>query len=146
MIKSSIFCLKERKYGFCVPNMCVTACFSCVYSDPLWTPAPKNDCNFDTKLQSFFIHYGVMAYHHASAYIKLRNDDIQCSALMIFSHFVSDDIHFPRKWFDFQAFLLLAVKYKSFTLYPFRSIYGVSFIFYFSSKNSDFIVKPIDFF
>ena len=71
---------------------------------------------FDT---TFFIHYGVMvyhhatclrayhqkerflslffAYHHALACIKLRNDDIQCSALMIFSHFVSDDIHFLRK-------------------------------------------------
>ena len=68
---------------------------------------------------TFFIHYGVMVYHHATclrAYhqkerffrsflhiitlfrvLKLRNDDIQCFALMIYSHFVSDDIHFLRK-------------------------------------------------
>ena len=30
------------------------------------THGSKKDCNFDTKLQSFFIHYGVMAYHHAT--------------------------------------------------------------------------------
>ena len=43
---------------------------------------PKKSYHFDT---TFFIHYGVMAYHHALACIKLRNDDIQCSALMIYS-------------------------------------------------------------
>ena len=79
-------------------------------------PAPKKSYHFDT---TFFIHYGVMVYHHAtclrayhqkerflslffayhhtSACIKPRNDDIQCSALMIFSRFVSNDIHFLRK-------------------------------------------------
>ena len=37
-------------------------------------------------------------YHHGIAvYTFLRFDDIQCSALMISSHFVSDDIHFLRK-------------------------------------------------
>ena len=35
-------------------------------SDLKCLAAPKNDCNFDTKLQSFFIHYGVMVYHHAT--------------------------------------------------------------------------------
>ena len=104
----------------------------------------------------FFIHYGVMvyhhrtkcggyhqkerenrsffAYHHALACIKLRNDkilarkrDILVFGRIISSHFVSDDIHFLRKWLKLQALFVLAVKYKLFTLYPFRSIYGVSF-------------------
>ena len=35
-------------------------------------------------------------------------------------------------------FLFVAVKYKSFTLYPFRSIYGVSFNFWFAYKIIDF--------
>ena len=71
--------------------------------------APKKSYHFDT---TFFIQTAGLAYHHASACISsalwavyhhssecifLRFDDIQCSALMIFSHFVPDDIHFLRK-------------------------------------------------
>ena len=40
-INSFILCLKERKQAVWVPNMCITACFSCVYSNPLWTLAPN---------------------------------------------------------------------------------------------------------
>ena len=40
-----------------------------------------------------------------------------------------DSFH-PRK-----PFLFLAVKYKSFTLYPFRSIYGVSFNLYIEQRK-----------
>ena len=79
----------------------------------------KKDCNFDTKLQSFFYPLrsnGISSPHvvwwislkraifrsflHIITLLrakKLRNDDIQCFALMIFSYFVSDDIHFLRK-------------------------------------------------
>ena len=80
----------------------------------------KKSYHFDT---TFFIHYGVMAYHqkraifslffayhHALAFIKLRNDDIQCFALMIFSHFVSNDIHFLRKWLKLQSFFVFCRK------------------------------------
>ena len=83
----------------------------------------KKSYYFDT---TFFIHYGVMAYHHSTclrayhqkerenrsffayhhalACIKLRNDeilaqkrDILVFGRMISSHFVPDDIHFLRK-------------------------------------------------
>ena len=65
-------------------------------------------------------------------------NDIQCSALMIFSHIVSDDIHFLRKWLNLQVFLFLVVKYKSFTLYPLHSIYGVSFNCWFAEVTPCF--------
>ena len=77
-------------------------------------------------------------YHHSSECIFLRLDDIQCFALMIFSHFVSDDIHFLWKWLDLQAFLFLPVKYKSFNLSPFRSIYGVAFNYWLTEEATWF--------
>ena len=49
-----------------------------------------------------------------------------------YTRFRTDDIHFLWKWFFLQAFLFLTVKYKSFTLYPFRSIYRVSFNYWFT--------------
>ena len=108
--------------------------------------APKKSYYFDT---TFFIHYGVMvyhhatclrayhqkerffrsffAYHHASACIKLRNDDIQCSALMIYRNKLRMIYTFCESDQTCKIFLFLTAKSKSFTLYPHRSICGVSF-------------------
>ena len=59
------------------------------------SPAPKKSYYFDT---TFFIHYIVMAYHHAFSVQKNSVMMIyNACALMIFSHFVPDDIHFLRK-------------------------------------------------
>ena len=102
------------------------------------SPAPKKSYHFDT---TFFIQTAGLVYHHALACIKLRNDeilarkrDILVFGRMISSHSVSDDIHFLRKWLNLQAFLLLAVKNKSFTLYPF--ILSGSGVFVFALTNT----------
>ena len=39
-----------------------------------------------------------------------------------YTRFRTDDIHFLRKWLKLQAFFVFAVKYKSFSLCPYRSI------------------------
>ena len=71
-------------------------------------------------------------YHRSSACIFLRFDDILVwkrdmlvFGRMISSHFVSDDIHFLWKWFDFQAFLLFSVIIASDELYFLAVIFGL---------------------
>ena len=116
----------------------------------LLSGSPKKSYHFDT---TFFIQTAGLAYHHASAcissafglYIITRQSVFSCGLMIYnaphwwytrpkarYTRFRTDDIHFLRKWLKLQAFLFLAVKYKSFILYPFRSIYGVSFNLWFS--------------
>ena len=45
----------------------------------------------------------------------------------LFYRFYSKNEGLPGYFSSLQAVFFFAVKYKSFTLYPFRSIYGVSF-------------------
>ena len=95
----------------------------------------------------FFIHYGVMAYHHRTKcggyhqkergnrsflhiitlqrVLKLRNDDIQNFVLMIYRNKLRMIYTFCES--DLVSKPFLATKRKSFNLYSFSSIYGVSF-------------------
>ena len=103
------------------------------------SPAPKKSYHFDT---TFFIQTAGLAYHHASACISSAL--LGCISSLVRVYFPAvwwytmlriDDIQPLRIWWytlsakviKMQAFLFLAVKCKSFILYSFRSIYGVSF-------------------
>ena len=109
------------------------------------------------RISSRAAHRPCISSRHSRAYPFLRFDairaqpvisrrDIQHFALMIYNFyeiddmqglrldFIAKDIGLQGKFSSLQAFLFLAIKYKSFTLYPFRSIYGVS-LNYWSIKN-----------
>ena len=106
-VNLKLFCIAKCRFAF--PARSST---SSLVRRRAWESRSEAElpCHSDQKMtviliqncSHFFIHYGVMAYHHrtkcggyhqpfwavyhhALACIKLRNDDIQCFALMIYS-------------------------------------------------------------
>ena len=127
-------------------------------------PAPKKDCNFVTKLQSFLTKSAFSGINPLRGWNLLfvgrtrRMTQYTASGMHTLWNFASQG-YIRRIWFhlrwhteDFilqsrislnlqgllgefsslRAFLFLPVKYKSFILYPFSSIYGVSFNYWFA--------------